>query len=275
MASAFWVDGALVADGSPALRPDDRGLVGDGAFEAIKVRDGEPFALTRHLRRLERSARALGIEPDLDNIRAGIDNIVTHDVARRGNCWLRITITGGSAPMGTGGVGPVPTVVIALAPIAAWRPTCDVIVTSWSRNQNAPTAGLKTISYADNVIALRWAHEHGADEALLTNTNGALCEGTGANVFVAVGDRMLTPPLSGGCLAGVTRELLLEYSDVAVEGDIDPEHLRNAPEAFLTSTSRDVHPIATVDGSPLASAPGPLTAIARDAFARIAAVDDP
>jgi branched-chain amino acid aminotransferase len=273
--SVFWVDGAFVEAGATALRPDDHGLVGDGAFEAIKVRGGKPFALTRHLARLERSAGALGITPDLDVIRTGIDAIVQDDLARGGNCWLRVTVTGGSAPMGTGGVGTVPTVVIALAPMAAWGPTCDVAISPWSRNPGSPSAGLKTISYADNVIALRWAHEQGADEALFTNIADVLCEGTGTNVFVAVGDRLLTPPLSGGCLAGVTRDLLLEHGDVAEEGDITPDQLRGATEAFLTSTSRDVHPIATVDRAPLASAPGPLTTIARDAFARIAQDDDP
>ena len=274
MTAVFWVDGALVADGAAALRPDDHGLVGDGAFEAIKVRAGNPFAMTRHLNRLQRSAGALGIKPDLDLIQRGVAEIVRQDLARTGNFWLRITVTGGSAPMGTGGVGTVPTVVIALAPMAAWGPTCDVAITPWSRNQNAPTAGLKTISYADNVIALRWAHERGADEALFTNTAGALCEGTGTNVYVVVDGAVLTPPLSGGCLSGVTRELLIEHG-VVEEGEISPDQLRNAPEAFLTSTSRDVHPIATVDGAALPGAPGPLTAKAAEAFGQIATTDDP
>ncbi len=274
MSAVFWVDGALVADGAPALRPDDHGLVGDGAFEAIKVRAGKPFAMTRHINRLLRSAGALGIKPDLELIHRGVAEIVQQDLARAGNCWLRITVTGGSAPMGTGGVGTVPTVVIALAPMAPWGPTCDVAITPWSRNQNAPTAGLKTISYADNVIALRWAHERGADEALFTNTAGVLCEGTGTNVYVAVDGEVHTPPLSGGCLSGVTRELLIEHGVVA-EGDISPDQFRKAPEAFLTSTSRDVHPIATVDGVPLPTAPGPLTVKAAEAFREIAKADDP
>jgi branched-chain amino acid aminotransferase len=274
MTSVFWVDGALVAPGAVALRPDDHGLVGDGAFEAIKVRNGKPFAMTRHLNRLQRSADALGIKPDLDVIRRGVAEVVTQDLARTGNCWLRITVTGGRAPMGTGGVGTVPTVVIALAPMAGWGPTCDVAITRWTRNPNAPTAGLKTISYADNVIALRWAHERGADEALFTNTTGVLCEGTGTNVYVVVDGTVLTPPLSGGCLSGVTRELLIERGAV-VEGDVSPDQLRHAPEAFLTSTSRDVHPIATVDRAALPAAPGPMTAQVAATFATIAESDDP
>jgi branched-chain amino acid aminotransferase len=273
--SVFWVNGELVEAGALALRPDDHGLVGDGAFEAIKVRDGRPFAVARHLRRLEHSAGALGLALDRDLIERGISEVVADDITTGQNCWLRVTVTGGSAPMGTGGVGSTPTVVLAVAPMVPWAPTCDVAITPWSRNEHGPTAGLKTISYADNVIALRWAHLAGADEGLFTNTTGALCEGTGTNLFAVVGDRLLTPPLSAGCLAGITRELLIEAMPQIVEADIAPDELRAAPEAFLTSTSRDVHPIATVDGVALPTAPGPHTTGAAEVFARIAKRDDP
>lgn len=275
MSSVFWVDGDFVADGALALRPDDHGLVGDGAFEAIKVRNGRPFALTRHLRRLEHSAGALGLSVDRSVIEGGIAAILGHEITKGRSCWLRVTLTGGSAPMGTGGMGATPTVVLALAPMAPWPPTCDVAITPWSRNEHGPTTGLKTISYADNVIALRWAHQRNADEGLLTNTTGALCEGTGSNLFAVVRDQLVTPPLSAGCLAGITRELLLEELNEAIEADISPSELRSASEAFLTSTSRDVHPIATVDGVALADAPGPVTTRVAEVFARIAVSDDP
>jgi branched-chain amino acid aminotransferase len=274
-ASVFWVDGELIDDDATALRPDDHGLVGDGAFEAIKVRDGRPFALSRHLRRLERSAGALGLTIDRDLIERGISVVVADEITRGQHCWLRVTVTGGSAPMGTGGVSSTPTVILAVAPMAPWGPTSEVAIAPWSRNQHSPTAGLKTISYADNVIALRWAHHKGADEGLFTNTSGALCEGTGSNLFAVVGNRLVTPPLSAGCLAGVTRALLIENLPEIVEADITPAELRAAPEAFLTSTSRDVHPIATVDGVALPAAPGPHTTRAIEAFARIANHDDP
>lgn len=275
-APAFWVNGSIVADGVGVLRADDHGLVGDGAFEAIKMIDGRPFALTRHLRRLHHSAGALGIAVEDDIVRAGIDALSDAEPVHAHNCWLRVTVTGGSAPMGTGGVGISPTVVVAVAPMAPWGPTCDVAVVEWTRNDSGATAGLKTISYAENVIALRAAHACGADEAIFANTRGNLCEGTGSNVFVAVDGKLITPPLSSGCLAGVTRELLLEKCPDVVEGDLPIAALASASEAFLTSTSRDVHPIATVDGRPLTAAPGPLTGRAMVTFAEIvAASTDP
>jgi branched-chain amino acid aminotransferase len=252
--------------GTPVIPPDDHGLVGDGVFEAIKVRDGIPFALTRHLRRLAVSADGLGIEFEAESVQAGIDAILSASSPMDAECWLRVTVTGGSALMGTGGVG-TPTIITAVAPMAVRPPVAKVVVVPWTRNAGGPTAGLKTISYADNVIALRHAHKRGADEAIFGNTDGRLCEGTGSNVVVAVGGRLLTPSLRSGCLAGVTRELLLEWLPELGEADIPLSALAEAEEGFLTSTSRDVHPIARVNDSLLPSAPGPLTSRAMEVFA--------
>ena len=159
---------------------------------------------------------------------------------------------------------------MAAAALVPLPPTVDVVMAPWPRNERGATAGLKTISYADNVVALAHARARGAGEAVFANSAGRLCEGTGTNVFVAIGDRLLTPPLSSGCLAGVTRELLLE-AGVAGEEDLDPSGLAHAEEAFLTSSTREVHPIRAVDGRPLPRCPGPLTQRAAEAFAAILA----
>jgi branched-chain amino acid aminotransferase len=267
----MWVDGRIVAPEERVLRADDHALVGDGAFEAIKVLDAQPFALTRHLDRLHRSLAPLGIELDRDQVHAAIAALMATPQAAVSPSWLRITITGGSAPMGTGSVGSRPTLVAAVAPMALWPATTDVVIAPWRRNEFGPTTGLKTISYADNVIAYRYAHAHGADEAVFGNTRGQLCEGTGTNVVLAVDGTLVTPTLAAGCLAGVTRELLLEWVPEIEERDVPTEVLAEASEAFLTSTSRNVHPIARVDGTQLAAAPGPLTRHAIDVWERNAA----
>lgn len=269
----MWVDGRLVSPLEPALRADDHALVGDGAFEAIKVLDGRPFALTRHLDRLGRSLSPLGIELDTDAAHAAVTALMATPQAKVSPSWLRITVTGGSAPMGTGGIGTQPTIIAAVAPMAPWGPTSNVVIAPWARNEFGPTAGLKTISYADNVIAYRYAHAEGADEAIFANTQGQLCEGTGSNIMVAVDDGLITPTLAAGCLPGVTRDLLLEWMPDLEERDIPIGDLATAAEAFLTSTSRDVHPIATVDATSLADAPGPLTKHAMDVWHERAARD--
>jgi branched-chain amino acid aminotransferase len=166
-------------------------------------------------------------------------------------------------------------VLVALAPIPDWPAASDVAIVPWTRNERAPSAGLKTISYADNVVALRHAHEHGAAEAIFANTRGEVCEGTGSNVFYEYDGDLVTPPLVTGCLAGVTRELLIEWlqdegrpvREVALALDT----LREAGEAFLTSSTRDVMPIARVDGAALPLVPGPLTSAAAELFRRRAA----
>ena len=132
-------------------------------------------------------------------------------------------------------------------------------------------AGLKTTSYAENVVALAHATERGAGEALFANLAGNLCEGTGSNIFVGLGGRLVTPPLSSGCLAGITRELVLETTD-AVEADVTMDDFAHADEAFLTSSTRDVQPISTVDGRALPECPGPLSMAATDAFAALLAL---
>jgi branched-chain amino acid aminotransferase len=257
--TVMWVEGRLVGPHEPVLRADDHALVGDGAFEAIKVVDGRPFALTRHLDRLRRSLDPLGIELDLDAVHAATRALMQTPQASVSPSWLRITVTGGSAPMGTGSVGSRPTVIGAVAPMTPWGPTTDVVIAPWVRNERAASAGLKTISYADNVIAYRYAHRNHAEEAVFANTKGQLCEGTGTNVAVAYEGRMVTPTLAAGCLAGVTRQLLLEWVPELEQFDVPIEALESADEAVLTSTSRDVHPIRRVGDTELANAPGPLT----------------
>jgi branched-chain amino acid aminotransferase len=95
-------------------------------------------------------------------------------------------------------------------------------------------------------VALQYAHDRGASEAVFANTRGELCEGTGTNVFVVAKDRVLTPPLASGCLAGITRELILDWCDVE-ERVLPMEILETADEVFITSSTRNVHPVTRCD----------------------------
>lgn len=269
---SLWVDGRLVPDGEPVLRADDHGVtVGDGVFETAKVIDGEPFALRRHLERLAHSAAVMRLPLDLDAVRAGIAAVLA-DAGHPPSGRLRITVTGGPAPPGSARGDTPPTVVVALAPLNTWPPASAVVTVPWPRNERGATAGVKTTSYADNVVALAYAAERGADEAIFADTRGRLSEGTGSNVFCESGGRLVTPPLDAGCLAGVTRALLLEWLSGAgidvVEQHLPLEALAAAREAFLASTTREVQPIASVDGAALLAAPGPLTRAAAEAFER-------
>jgi len=271
-----WLNGVLIPDDDARISVFDHGLVtGDGVFETVKVARGVPFALSRHLARLGRSAAGLGLpEPDLDQIRAGalavIEAAGSPQLAR-----MRITVTGGIAPLGSERGDSLATAIVALGEMRPAAPWCDVVTVPWPRNEHGALAGLKTTSYGENVRALAYAGQRGGSEAIFANTAGNLCEGTGTNVFVVSGGRLLTPPLSAGCLAGVTRALVIEWAG-ASEQDLPLAALAEADEAFLTGTTRDVQPIRNVDGRPLAAAPGPITRKAVEVFAmRAAESNDP
>ncbi len=269
-----WVNGRLVAPDEPAVSVLDHGLtVGDGIFETLKVVDGRPFALTRHLRRLASSAAGLGLlPPDVPAVREGIEAVLDGEPIGFGR--LRVTMTAGLGPLGSDRGDTAPTYVVVASPVPRPEPSTAISVVPWTRNERSAVAGLKTTSYAENVVALAYAREHGASEAVFTNTRGQLCEGTGSNVLVAVDGRLVTPPLSSGCLAGITRELLLDWAIAdgveVVESELGLDDLRRAAEVLLTSSTRDVQPVHQVDDRQL-EAPGPLGTVAAELFLRRAA----
>lgn len=147
-----------------------------------------------------------------------------------------------------------------------------MITVPWTRNERGALTGFKTTSYAENVVALARAHERAASEALFPNTVGRLCEGTGSNVFVVLDGEIHTPPLSSGCLPGITRALTVEWTG-ARETELPQDVLERADEIFLTSTLRDVQAVHRVDGRELPGAPGPVTSEAMRIFGERAADD--
>jgi len=270
-AVAAWMNGTLVPADEARVSVWDHGLTtGDGVFEALKVAGGVPFAMTRHLARLGASAAGLGLpEPDLDQIRAGVDAVLAA-AGQPDRARIRITVTAGESVLGSarpdGLTAAGLTVIIMLGALAEAPASCDVAVLPWPRNERGVLAGVKTTSYAENVRALAWARAQGAAEAIFGNLAGNLCEGTGTNVFLVTGGRLVTPPLSAGCLAGVTRALVVEWAGAAEE-DLPLAALAGAEEAFLTGTTRDVQPVRLVDGVSLPAVPGPLTRKAAEIFA--------
>jgi branched-chain amino acid aminotransferase len=258
--TSVWVDGALVDEAEARVSPFDHGLmVGDGVFETLRVYGGVPFAFRRHLERLEQSAAGLGLTvPDRGAIRDAASAVLAANQLTEAR--LRITVTGGPAPLGSERGDATPTFIVAAAQAKAWPPAEAVATVPWSRNERGATAGLKTISYAENVRALAYAHQQGASEAIFLNTRGELCEATGSNVFVVRERRLRTPPAGAGCLLGVTRALVLELCPAlgvdAQESPLGPEALAEADEAFLTSSTREVQPISHVDGVALPAVPG-------------------
>jgi branched-chain amino acid aminotransferase len=247
----FWINDALVPIVDAKISVLDHGFtVADGVFETLLISDGKVFALDRHLARLAKSAAGLGISaPDAPAISAGITQVLEAnpkiDFGR-----LRITLTSGSGPLGSDRTSAAPTLVVSIAQQSPWPASTSVLLVPWTRNENSPLAGLKTTSYAENVYALDAAKSLGFSEAIFCDTSGRLCEGTGSNIFLVKDDQIFTPSQASGLLRGVTRDLVIEWANdsgfVVVERDVDPTELWDADEVFITSSTRDVHPVSQV-----------------------------
>ena len=267
-----WVNGEAVDAAAPSVGALDHGVtVGDGAFETCKILDGIPFALDRHARRLERSMAGLGLPPaDHDVIDAGIKAVLAGEPIASGR--LRYTVTGGAGPLGSDRDASPLTYIVTAAPQPANPDTGKLVVVPWTRNERGATSGLKTTSYAENVVALAYAKERGGVEAVFSNSVGNLCECTGSNVFVVVDGDILTPDLASGPLAGVTRELVIEWcreEGLTVRAEaMSMSILDRAQEVFITSSTKDVMAVHAIDDQPFA-APGPVTAGAIEIFARL------
>jgi branched-chain amino acid aminotransferase len=203
-------------------------------------------------------------------IEAGIKAVLAGEPIAYGR--LRYTVTGGAGPLGSDRGNSPLTYIVAAGPQPPNPDTAKLVLVPWTRNEHGATAGLKTTSYAENVVALAFAKDRGGVEALFANTAGNLCECTGSNVFVVVEGEILTPDLASGPLAGVTRELVIEWCrqeglTVRVE-PLPMSILEQAAEVFITSSTKDVLAVHAIDDVQI-PAPGPVTEHAAEIFARL------
>src|SRR5687767_3444189 len=246
------VDGAITPVEEARIPIADDGLLrGDGGFEVLRVYGGRPFALDDHFARLGRTCAGLRLEADLDALRD--EALALLERAGEPDSLLRLVVTRGARR------------IAIVEPLPQRPPTARVATITY-----APTRvlnGLKTLSYAANMLAVRIAKEQGADEALLVTPHGRVLEGPTWTFLWVAGGRLLTPPLSDGILDSITRRRLLEECEVT-EAPCTLDDVRAAEEAFIASSVREVMPISAVDDMVLPQAPGPATRAAHEAFTR-------
>lgn len=232
------LNGTLVPADDSRLDPRDRGFtLGDGLFETIAVVHGEARWLDRHLNRLRDGLGRLGIvdAPTDSALTAAVrDVIVANDLA---DGVLRLSISRGPGGRGldTGEAGPPTTLIVP----SATRPRIDavgaVVSSEVRRNERSPSAGLKSLSYLDNVLARQEARRRGAEEALLLNTRDRIAESTIANVVAVSGGYAVTPPLDDGPLPGVARGILVDEGLVRV-GSLSLDDVKRADAVILTNS---------------------------------------
>jgi branched-chain amino acid aminotransferase len=246
------VDGRIAPSAEATVPLRDDGLYrGDGAFEVIRLYEGRPFALADHLDRLERSAAAIQLEFDRAALEGEIAALL--DAAGAAEGQLRLIVTRGGRRIAATEQLPPHGETLRLATVT-YSPT--VILN-----------GVKSLSYAANMQATRLAQAQGADEAVLVQPDGTVLEPpTSAIFWVSPQGSLRTPALDVGVLESITRDRLVKALDVE-EGAWPVADLRAAQEAFLASTTREVQPVASIDGNDLGETPGPRTSEAQEAFA--------
>ena len=243
-----YVNGQLLDSDQANISVFDHGFtVADGVFETLKFQSGQPFAVDRHIKRLRKSCDGLGIAfPDEGTLRNAIDSVsqANGEIAQG---RMRITVTSGNGPLGSDRINISPTLVISVAAQKPWADSSEVLLVPWIKNEKSPLVGLKTTSYAENVYALEAAHEKGFSEAVFLSGQGLLSEGTGSNIFIVKNGEVLTPGTNSGLLEGITRELVLEWSTFPIFiKDLTEADLFEADEVFITSSTRDVHPVTRI-----------------------------
>jgi branched-chain amino acid aminotransferase len=251
------VDGAITLASEAKIPATDEGLLrGDGAFEVIRVYDGRPYAFEKHLQRLERSALNLRLPLDLEAVRADANRLLAHAGAGPDHELLRIVVTRGGRRL------------LLTEPFPATPERIRLATVTYSPTRVLD--GVKSLSYAANMLAGRLARERGADEALLVTPHGRVLEAPTSSIFWIAGGAVRTPPLTEHILASITRALVIDQTGAA-EQECTIEDLEAADEVFLASTVREVQPVDSIDHHSF-SADSPLTTrIAEEVGARIQA----
>jgi len=246
------VDGTISPTGEATIGLKDDGLYrGDGAFEVIRLYAGKPFALVDHLDRLERSAGAIELSFDRTALEGEIGALLSQAGPVEGQMRLIVT-RGGRRIAATEPIPPHPEAV-GLVSVTY----CPTVILN----------GVKSLSYAANMQATRIAKGKGADEAVLIRPDGTVLEPPTSSFFwVSAGGELRTPALADGVLESITRDRMIKALQVE-EGSWPREDLREASEAFLASTTREIQAVSSVDGREFPAAPGPRTLEAQDAFA--------
>jgi branched-chain amino acid aminotransferase len=256
------------------LSPGQAGLMsGWGLFTTLRVFHGVPFAFERHWRRLEKDARRTRLPFPFDPaaVRASLMEVIARNEVQEGTARIyaiynKIGFWQSSEPL------PQMDLLLYTAGLPSYKEPVRLCVSEHGRDSASPLAGVKVTSWLTNVWHLQGAQQRGFDEALLLNEKNEVAECTAANLFCVRDGRVYTPPLSSGCLEGVTRSILLEIAPEAgfpiVEQPLRIEDFHAASEVFITSTNRSLLAVGEIEGHTFSLAPGPVTQKLEAAFAR-------
>jgi branched-chain amino acid aminotransferase len=257
-------DGHIVPIEQVRLSPGQAGLLnGWGLFTTMRIFRGEPFAFERHWRRLEKDAGRTRLPFTFDpaQVRATLREVIQRNEVREGTARI-YAIYNKIGFWQSDEKFPEVDLLIYTAGLPPHQEPLRLAIGEQGRHAASPLAGVKVTSWLLNVWHLQGAQLRGFDEVILLNERGEVAECTAANIFCAHKDRVRTPPISSGCLEGVTRSVLLEIAPRAglqiEEAVLRPEDLYSADEVFVTSTSRYAVGVGEIEGHFFPAAPGPV-----------------
>lgn len=250
----LWLDGQRVPAANAGIPLTDEGLLaGLGLFETIALRGGRALDLAAHLERLAAGARRLGLAlPPGRDMETVVGRAAAEEPA--GCAWIKIVVTRGGRWV----------VFSGAMEVAEEGRSIAAVLLPWRRSLADPLAGVKALSYAQNVLGLEEARRRGADEGIWRNSRGRLAEGCASNLFVLRGRRLSSPAETEGILPGVVRAITLRAArdlGLAVRvGKVRVVTLRKAREAFMTSSLTGIRPLVRFEGRPVGTGrPGPVT----------------
>ncbi len=265
-------NGEIRDSGDLLLSPGQVGLLnGWGVFSTIRVYEGVLFAWERHWTRMERDARVLRVPFPTDSQAFAADLNRLVEANQAWDATLRVSVV-----RNRGGIweGPAATrdfdVIGFTAEVRSWAAEVKLGLVPHARHAADEFTGTKILSWAANLTRYEQAREQGLDEVILLNERGEVCECTGANIFVVHGDVVRTPPISSGCLPGVTRALLLDEINIpgvqVKEATLLPADLESADEVLVTSTTRGLLPAVSITGLKIAHGSAPVCSVLRGAL---------
>ena len=255
------------------LTPGQAGLLnGWGLFTTLRVASGEPFAFERHWRRLEKDAERVRLPMPYSQefVRRHLAELIAANEVREGTA--RIYLVYNRVGFWTSGESfPDVDLILYTAGLPPYREPVRLGLRPNGRFSASPLCSVKTTAWLNNVWHLAEAQKAGYDEVVLLNERGEAAECTAANIFAVAGGQVHTPPLSSGCLEGITRSVLLEIAPKLgipmEERTLKPEDLRRADEVFISSTNRNLLGVGSIEDHVFAGAPGPITRRLEEAFA--------
>jgi len=266
-------NGKLLPIGDVRLSPGQAGLLsGWGLFTTLRVFDGVPFAFERHWKRLQKDAGRTRVPFPFqaDAVRAQLGEVLRANQVKEGTARIYVVYNKVGFWQSDESF-PEADLILYSAGLPNYREPSRLGIAEHGRHAASPLAGVKVTSWLNNVWNLAEIQRGGYDEVLLLNEHGEVAECTAANIFMSKGDSVYTPPLSSGCLEGVTRGLLLELAPKAglraQERTLLPSDLYAADEVFISSTNRSLLAVGEIADHKFAAAPGPVTRKLEAAFA--------